>query len=143
MDILTAHEEVFAVTDAVVREAALPDGKFRLRAVREAALDEAHRALQSNALWRDEQVNVVRHHNKRVQLVMPFVSIVLKCGYEKVAGFLDLEDAAAIEGCARDKEGSMLGRALWDGHGRSVNRTSAAEAAFFLHGVTARLKPCP
>ncbi len=46
MDVVAADLEVFGVADAVVGEAALPDGEFGGEAVGEASFDETDGALE-------------------------------------------------------------------------------------------------
>jgi len=52
MDVPTADVEVFTISDSMVREASLPDWKFRGETMGKAALYQANRSLDCGVLWR-------------------------------------------------------------------------------------------
>ncbi len=128
MDVVAADLEVFGVADAVVGEAALPDGEFGGEAVGEASFDETDGALEGFVRGY-EQVEVVGHDDEGVEFVVAFGSVVLE-GFEEEFGVGgDLEEAATVVGSAGDEEGSGAGGAGWDRHSAIVTaRTSGAKA---------------
>ena len=79
VDVLATYVELLTASNPVIGEASLPDGNFRVHAMGEATLDQANRSLKRDALGRQQEVNVVRHDHKRVEQVVPFRSIMLKC----------------------------------------------------------------
>jgi hypothetical protein len=69
----------------------------------EASFDESYGTLEGDGLWGDEEVDVIGHDDEGVEFVVAFGSVVLK-GFEEEFGVaVDLEEAAAIVGCAGDE----------------------------------------
>ena len=66
-------------------EPSLPDGKFGFEAAGEAAFDEHHCSFEGDVLWCEKKVDVVRHDDEGVELVMAFAAIVLE-GFEEEFG---------------------------------------------------------
>jgi hypothetical protein len=119
---------VFGVPDAVVAEAALPDGKLRGEAVGEAAFDEAHRALECDDLRSEDQVDVVGHDDEGVEFVVAFAAVVLEGFEEELGGGGHLEETAAIVSAGRDE---VRARARCSGGDR--------HAAILLGGASGKL----
>jgi hypothetical protein len=105
MNVIAANVEVRNVADAVVREAALPDGKLGSEPMGVASLDESDCALQG-CLWCEEKMDVVGHNDESVKLVVALGSIVLESFDEEFGVALDLKEMAAIVGSAGDEESS-------------------------------------
>jgi hypothetical protein len=96
---------------------ALPDGEFGFEAAGEAAFDELHGALEGNFDGGEEQVDVVRHDDEGVELVVAFAEVMLE-GFEEGVGVgFDLEEAPAIVGLGADEESAVAGCSGGDGHG--------------------------
>jgi hypothetical protein len=100
VDVVEAGEEVLAVADTVLGEAGLPDGEFRVEAVREAALDKAHGAFDGDFERGEEEMDVVGHDDEGVELEVAFVAIVLECFDEERGVGVELEEGAAVGGGA-------------------------------------------
>jgi hypothetical protein len=64
----------------------------------------------------EEEVNVIGHDDEGVEFVVAFGSVVLE-GFEEEFGVaVDLEEAAAVVGCAGDEVGAGAGGAGRDRH---------------------------
>jgi len=116
MDVGAMGEEVFAVAHATVGKAALPNRKLRAKAVGEAAFDELNCTLKSNALWRDQQMDVVGHEDEGVELVVAFAAVVLEGFEEEVGGGFNLEEASALVGLGGDEESAVACCSGGDSH---------------------------
>ena len=125
----------------MVGEAALPDWMRGVQAVGEAAFDEHHRTFECDVLRSQEQMDVVGHGHKGVELVMALATVVLERVEEQRGDCGELKDAVSAGGDAGDEVGSGSRLAFGDGHGWA-KRTSAAKAAPWCGWVMARLKPC-
>jgi hypothetical protein len=90
----------------MIRKSSLPDRKTRSKTMREAALDEADCPLQRDPLRSQNQMDVIRHNNKCVQLVMTESPVVLKGFKEQLRILRYLEEVPSIVRCCRDKESS-------------------------------------
>ena len=112
----------FSVADAVVSESALPDGELRCKAVRKAALDEAHYSFEGDSLRGKDQVNVVRHNDEGVQLVVALASVVLERFYEEFGVDGKLEEASTVVSRGSDKKCSRARCAARDCHAAIVRR---------------------
>ncbi len=77
--------KVGPVANAMVCIAALPDGKLGAEPVREATLNQLYGAFQRDDLWCKQQMHVVGHNDKVVQLVVTFAKVVLQ-GIEEEFG---------------------------------------------------------
>ena len=106
MDIRTTDFEVFSITDAMVREASLPDGEFGGETVGEASLDESDGAFEGNGLRGEQEVDVVGHDDEGVEFVVTFGSVVLECCDEKFSVGGELEETASVVSSAGDEERS-------------------------------------
>lgn len=109
VDVVAAGFEVLCVPDAVVGEAALPDGKAGGEAVGEAAFDVADGA--GEVLGGEEEVDVVGHDDEGVKFVEAFAAVVLE-GLEEEIGVFG-EEAAAVMGDGGYEEGSGGARGGW------------------------------
>jgi len=114
--------EVFSVADAMVGEAALPDGKLGGESVGEAALDEAHDSFEADVLRSQNQMHMLGHDDEGVQLVVALASVVLECFYEEFGVDGKLEEAATVVGRRSNKECSGAGSAGGDRHAAIVRR---------------------
>ena len=128
MKVVAADVVVGGVSDAVIGEASLPDGKFGGEAVGEAAFDELHRSFEGDVGWSDDEVQMVGHDDVGVQKI---AGAVVVDGFEEERGVaLDLEEPAAVVGGGCDEVSAGSGGAARERHSAIVKRTSAAEAAF-------------
>jgi hypothetical protein len=119
VEVVASEAVICCVAYAVVGEASLPNGKLRCDSVGEAALDELHRALDSDTSWGDKKVDVVRHDDVGVEQVV--VSVMVE-GLEKKLGVaFDLEEPAAVVGCGGDEVGARSGGAGGDRHSAIVS----------------------
>lgn len=116
VDVVAAGFEILCVPDAVVGEAALPDGKAGGEAVGEAAFDVADGA--GEVFGGEEEVDVVGHDDEGVKFVEAFAAVVLEGLEEEIGVFGDLEEAAAVMGDGGDEEGSGGGGSWGLGHWR-------------------------
>jgi GDP-D-mannose dehydratase len=62
----------------MIRKSALPDGELRAQPVRKASFDEPHGVFDRNALGSKQKVNVIRHDDKRVQLIVALAAVLLQ-----------------------------------------------------------------
>ena len=69
VEVVAADVVVGGVSDTVVGEPSLPDGKFGGEAMREAAFDELHRSFDGDAGWSDDEVQMVGHDDVGVQKI--------------------------------------------------------------------------
>jgi hypothetical protein len=120
--------EVAQIADGVGREAGLPKGIFGGDAVGEAVLDQRDSLVQWISLRGKEQVDMVRHHQKRVQLEVAPSAVVQQGVDEDLGDAGDLEDGAALVGGDGDKEHAVLG----DGGG---DRAGSGGAGSVRHGA--------
>jgi hypothetical protein len=71
---------VAGITNAMIHVAAFPDfcieRELFLYAIGKSSLYELHRSFQSDAAGRQDEVNVVRHHNKFVKQEFLIVAIM-------------------------------------------------------------------
>jgi len=77
VDVLAAAVELFTIEYKMIRIPALPDGKLRreIELAGEAAFDALHGSGQVSG--GDQKVNVVGHHDERVELVETLGAVVL------------------------------------------------------------------
>lgn len=91
----------------------LPHGKAGMEFVGESAFDEADASLQRNVLRGKEEVHVVGHDDKGVELVTAFVAIALESGDQELGVRGNLKKSAAVAGCGCDEvraSGLVVGR---------------------------------
>lgn len=129
MDVLVPHHEIFAVADAVVGEASLPDRSLGAHAVREATFDQAHRSLESDGLRRQQEMDVVGHDDEGVEQIVPFCAVMLKGCKEQLAVRRNLKDAAGVIGAACDEESTGTGGTVRDRHGRIVRLNGVSRSS--------------
>jgi hypothetical protein len=106
VDIRTTNFEVLSVTNAMVREAALPDGELGGEAVGEASLDESDGALEGNGLRGEQEVDVVGHDDEGVEFVVTFGPVVLEGCDEEFSVGGNLEETTSVVSSAGDEESS-------------------------------------
>src|ERR1700679_3889386 len=141
VDVTAVGEEVVAVAHASVGKASLPDWELRGHAAREASFDELDGTLEGDVLWREEEMDVVRHDDEGVEFVVAFVAVVLE-GFEQEFGCgCNLEEVAAIVGLGADEEGSVACCSGGDSH-RFPSLPQRLKPPGW-GGFMARLKPCP
>ena len=78
MNVILSFNEFFEVFYFSVGESALPSWEFGVKFMREASLYKHQSSFESYADRRKQQMNMVRHDNKRMQFVMALFSIVLQ-----------------------------------------------------------------
>jgi len=117
VDVGEVGEEVVAITHASVGEAALPDGEVGFEAVRESAFDELDGSFEGDALWGEEQVDVVGHDDEGVEFVVAFAAVALERVEKKLGVGRLLEEAAAIPGLGADEESAVACCSGGDSHG--------------------------
>lgn len=91
MDALTSHQKVLPITNSMIRKPTLPHRRLRSDTMREPTLDQTHGPLKGDLLRRQQQLNVIRHDDKSMQLVKAFSTIVLKRFQEQFAIRRDLK----------------------------------------------------
>ena len=79
MNIVPPRFKLFPVTNAMIRKASLPNRKLRAETVRESAFDQPDRSLQRDLSRSEEKVDMIRHDDERMQLVMAQPAVVLQC----------------------------------------------------------------
>ena len=82
MNILAPCLEFIFIPDAVIRKSTLPDWELRTHSMREAPFDESHNLLDRGTLRSEQEMNVVRHDDKRVQFVVSLPTVLLQ-GFKK------------------------------------------------------------
>jgi hypothetical protein len=103
VEIGTNDLQVVKVGDRITPQAVLPDGKVRVEAVGKAVLDELNSVLQGDSLRGKQQMEVVRHHDVRMEFVMAQGAVVEQGVEEEIGYASDLEDGATIARCDGDK----------------------------------------
>ena len=78
MNILAPCLEFIFIPDAVVRKSTLPDRELRTHPMRVAPFDESHNPLDRGTLRSEQEMNVVRHDDKSVQLEVAFSAVFLQ-----------------------------------------------------------------
>jgi len=107
MHVSFSDQELFRVAAAMVLESFLPDRCSGSEPTRKTALHKLHGAFQGDAFRRDQEMNVVRHHDKRVQLVVSLATIVLKDVDEEFSGGASPEEGKTFLGDAGGEIGSV------------------------------------
>jgi len=131
MDVDPADMEILFISNAMIRETALPDGEFRAEAARETTFDQAHGALNCNALGRKEQMDVIGHDDEGVELEVAFVAVMLECFYKEFRVLRELEEAATVVCSACCEERSGTGGTGGDRHGGIVRLLGFMQAEFW------------
>jgi len=106
MDIAKTRFIVLVIAYAMVGETALPYGKFRSKTMREPAFEELHHTFESDALWSEEQMDMVGHDHKSVQQIV--FAVMNKSVEKELRVALDLEKTAAIRAGGGDEVRSRL-----------------------------------
>jgi hypothetical protein len=96
VNVLPCAEKFVTGSHAAVVEAALPDWDLGFEAMREATFNQLHHALERDVCWRDEEVNVVRHYDERVEEITAFSTVVLKRVEEEIGVTFDSEEGSAL-----------------------------------------------
>ena len=78
MNILAPCLKFIFAPDAMIRKSSLPDWVARTHPMREAPFNEPHNPLDRGILRGQQEMNVVRHDDKSVQLVVAFSAVVLQ-----------------------------------------------------------------
>ena len=73
----------------------------------ESSLDELDGALEGDAGWGQEQVDVVGHDDEGVEFVVAFSAIVLEGLEEELCCGCDLEECSSVCSLGGDEEGSV------------------------------------
>lgn len=145
--VVAVNFEVFGVSDEVIGEPALPDGKAGGVAVGEAAFDVSDGS--GEIVGGEEEVDVVGHDDEGVEFEEALVAVVLE-GFDKEFGVGgESEEAAAVVGDGGDEEGAGGGGSWRLGHVGSLVGGWALGTAFgraegpAARLDVARLKPGP
>jgi hypothetical protein len=78
MNILAPCLEFIFIPDAVIRKSTLPDWELRTHSMREAPFDESHNLLDRGTLRSEQEMNVVRHDDKSVELIVALSAVFLQ-----------------------------------------------------------------
>jgi hypothetical protein len=116
MNVIPPHLEFIAVADTAVGKATLPNWELRGQLMREPSLDQSHNALKRYSLRAKQQMNVIRHDDKCVQLVVACAPLVLERLEKQLCVGCNLKESTAIEGPTRHKVGSRLSRMRGNRH---------------------------
>jgi len=81
--------------------------------MRKSSLDVLHRAFKCDILRRQDEVNVIGHHNISVKKKVP--AIMKNCFDEEFRIAVDLEDPAAFCAGGGYEIGAKVMRSCWDG----------------------------
>lgn len=147
VDVAAMGLEVGVVADAVVGEAALPDGEVGREAVGEAAFDVSDGS--GEIVRGEEEVDVVGHDDEGMELVEALVAVVLEGFDEEFGVGGELEEAAAVVRDCGDEESAGSGGSWRLGHVGSLVGGLALRTAFgraegpAARLDVARLKPGP
>jgi hypothetical protein len=110
-DVSQLMAEVFFITDTVLVIAAVPDFSGRLLAYGERVSTFNELNAPGCGLVdcrRDENVDVVGHDDKAVEVEAAFVSVLEECGDEEFGVGCSLEVPVALEGQDGDGVGALL-----------------------------------
>jgi len=120
--VLAATIELLAVEYEMIGKPALPYGELGAplgaELVREAAFDPLHRPGEIVRV--EQQVNVVGHHDKGVELIETFGAVVLQRLDEESGVSVILEDSTAVVGDGGDEEGARVGGSRRVRHAQSI-----------------------
>jgi hypothetical protein len=108
VNVLPSCMEVVGVAHCRFMEARLPDLHFlitlQMNLVRASALDELHRFFKrGHVSRRQEQVQMIGHHNKFMEMIGALIPIVENALNEDVGIFGDLKNRAALPGLRCDE----------------------------------------
>ena len=78
MDILTPRLEFVSIPDAMVGKSTLPDRELRTYPMRKGPFDDSNNSLNGKVLGSYQKMNVIRHDDKRMQLVVALATVVLQ-----------------------------------------------------------------
>ena len=97
MDILAPRLEFFTIPDAVIRKPTLPHREPRTDPMRKTSFDKPYYPLDRGALRSQQDMYVIRHDNKSVQLVVAFSAVVLQDLQKEFRICRNLKYTAAVE----------------------------------------------
>ena len=78
MDIFTSRIKFVAIPDAMVSKSTLPNGKLRTQPMRETSFNKSNNTFDRKALRGQQKMNVIRHYDKRMQLVVALAAVLLQ-----------------------------------------------------------------
>ena len=119
MNVLPPDFILLTITHSASSKATLPNGKVRPNSMRKATLNQPDGPFNRDLLRRDEQVDVVRHHNEGVELVTSLTPVVLQGFQEELAFGVRLKEAAAVPGGAGHEVHSGRAGPSGNRHGRN------------------------
>ena len=117
MEVGFAEIVVMSIADLMTRVSVLPHREGGMKLVGESAFDEADATFQRGVLRCDQQVHVIGHDDKGVELVTAFVPISLKSRDEEYGACGDLKESAAVVGCGCDEVCARAFTVGGNGHG--------------------------
>ena len=120
MNILTPGLEFVAIPDPVICKSPLPNRKIRTQSMRKTSFDESHDSLDSNSLRSQQEMNMIRHDDKRVQLIVTLPTVLLERVQKQFGVRRNLKETAAIEGGAGHKVRPRPNGAKGDRHWKIV-----------------------
>jgi hypothetical protein len=104
MQIAAPDLHILRVANPMIGKSALPNREVRRQAMRKAALNKTYCSLYCDALRRNDEMDVIRHNNERVKLIVALAAIVLQ-GFKKEFGVCrNLKQPATIVGRGSNKE---------------------------------------
>ena len=107
---------VVLVVDAVVCKASFPNIQFAFQAEGEGSFDELHCFFERGfGLGCYQEMDVIGHDDKGVELNAFFGALLLKDFYEECGVLFDLEEASAIGGGRCDEVGAEFLWGSWHG----------------------------
>ncbi len=135
--------EVFRITDAMVRESSFPNfyraSQPFLHGMRVPAFDKLQRTFERDIRWSQQQVEMLGHENKGVQLKLSLAAIRVQSLQEEACHGFGHEQASSLPG---DRSYKVSPRRR-DGPHRFQKLTSAAKSRVSLAAFTARVNSCP
>jgi hypothetical protein len=144
MNVHAMMDEVLRIPDAMVGESALPNldqvSQFFFHGVGVAAFDELQRTLEWDLRWRQEQMKMLGHENKGVELKFSLAAIREESLQEETCHWFGYKQASSLPSDGRYEISSRRrNRAC-----RFQELTSAAEAACrWQRYGTSKLLPFP
>jgi hypothetical protein len=108
---------VTGIADVMTRISVLPHREAGMKLVGKSTLDEADASFQRGVLSCKQEVHVIGHNDKGVELVTALVTIALESGDEEFGVCSDVKESAAIEGRCCDEVSAWDFTVGGDGHG--------------------------
>jgi hypothetical protein len=78
VNVLASGLEFIAIADAVIYKSALPNWKVRSQPMRKTSFDESQNSLDSDVVGSQQEVNMIRHDDKCVQLIVALMAVRLQ-----------------------------------------------------------------